>query len=568
MTLQSIFNHVLRKIKAVAKNDLPLTHDIFTTPPSPQQGNIAFPCFILAKVLKRPPHEIAAEIAAHLKKDTIIAHAQAVGPYVNIFVDPKLWNKAVLKSISAKKRTPHPTKIMLEYSSPNTHKEFHVGHVRNISLGAALVNIVRATGHEVIPVNYINDTGTHIAKCLWALMKFHKGEEPLRNKGEFLGKVYVEATKKSDDDEGAKKEISVILQKFEAKDAAIYELWQKTRQWSLDQFSKIYKEMNVSFDHVFYDSELLEEGKKIAAAMLAKGIAKKENGAVLVDLSSYHLDVFLLIKSDGTALYQTKDLALAQKKYDSFDIDESWHVVDVRQTHYFRQLFKTLQLNGFDKKLVHVPYEFVTLPEGAMSSRKGNVVLYGNLMQDALLKARQETKKRHSDWKTSKVHKVARTIAHAAIKFSMLKHENIQVITFELDKALSFEGDTGPYLLYTYARACSLLRKAGTEFGVPVPNFQEVDFLVYNTKYEHELLALISQWLMVVQKAGKEQKPSLVATYLLQLAHVFNELYHHVPVLHHGAREDVIARVYLVKRFSVLFKRMMTLLNIRLIDEM
>ena len=317
-----------------------LTADMLEFTPDPKLGHFAFPCFLFAKTLKLAPNAVAAKLADAMTPDDVIIKVEAVGPYVNFFLDATVFARAAFGDLAEKNTS--TTSVMVEFSQPNTHKEFHIGHVRNACLGVSLVRIFQECGDRAIPVNYIGDTGTHVAKCLWWYMKKYHGKAPRKNKGKFLGRVYVEATKESESD-SARSEISQMLQKLENHDPETEKLWRMTRQWSLDAFDEIYHELSVSFDHVYYESEMLDESKVMADEMIKKGIAKKDQGAVIVDLREYDLDVALLIKSDGTVLYGAKDIPLAFKKAQMFDFNESVYVVDSRQTFYFKQLFKVLQ---------------------------------------------------------------------------------------------------------------------------------------------------------------------------------------------------------------------------------
>ncbi len=565
-TLSEIRFHLKKTIENALGSNLKIDENLFTTPPQPEMGDFSFPCFLLAKEMKQDPKELAARLSDTIHTDDIIASVRGDGGYVNCAVWPQVLVSAIFATVSETKKIKTEDKIMLEYSQPNTHKEFHVGHLRNVCLGNALVNILRENGMKIISVNYINDTGTHVAKSLWAFSKFHANEVPSDHKGRFLASIYVEATQKSDENEDAKKEIAEVLRKLEDGDPQVMQLWHETRQWSLDHFDHIYALLKVSFDHVFYDSELIREGKDMVSELQKKKIAKKSQGAILVDLEVYGLDVFLLQKSDGTALYATKDLALAKKKYDTFDIDESIIVTDTRQSFYFKQLFKTLELYGFKKKMIHIPYESVTLPSGAMSSRKGNVILFDDLFDQACEKARHETRKRHPEWDQTRVLEVSTTIALTAMKFTMLKHENNQIITFDLDAALSFEGDTGPYILYTYARIQSIFRKILNNHIHLTDDL--VDYGWLQTTEERAVLRLMKDFNAILSESAVFYKPSLLAVYSLNLCHSLNTFYHQCPIVQEKHLETQHARVVLLRHAAQLIERLLRILNIPLLVEM
>ncbi len=499
-------------------------------PPDAEMGDFAVPCFYLAKLLRRSPNQIADELQSKIHPSGSIKSVQNVGPYLNFFVNPGVFGKKVIAEIIEKKekygqRKTGKEKIMLEYSQPNTHKEFHIGHSRNAILGSTLARLLGAVGHKVTPVNYIGDIGSHVAKCLWALDKFHQNEEAPKEKGRYLGKIYSEAVQKVEANPEYKKEADEILRKLEGGDKKWLALWKKTRQWSLDGFDSIYKILGCRFDYCFYESEVEKPGKKIVSDLLSRGLAEHSEGAVIINLEKYKLKNFLLLKSDGSSLYSTKDLALAQLKFKKYKIDESVVITDSRQSFYFQQLFKTLELMGFDKKMIHVPYEFVTLKDGAMASRQGNVVLFDDFYRQVLERATEETKKRHPDWDEKKVTATGRKIALAAIKFNMLKVGNDSVIVFDIDEALSFDGFSGPYLQYTVSRINSVFKKAKAGLG------GEADYGKMNSDIERELILKLADFPEVVAAAAQDCQPSELARYLFELARLFSSFYQTVPIL-------------------------------------
>ncbi|MEM4248533.1 MAG: arginine--tRNA ligase, partial [Candidatus Nanoarchaeia archaeon] len=365
---------------------------ILEIPKVTELGDFALPCFSLAARMKKDPKLIAKDIAAHIKftKDSAIKEVKVVGAYVNFFLNKTNLAGIVLQEVYKEKANfgaglKKTEKVMVEgFGQPNTHKAMHVGHLRNICLSDSLSKLLKFTGYPVITATYVGDIGTHVAKVLWYMQKYHSMHEhqKQKNKGEWLGKLYAESVKKVQNHPEYEKEVSEVLQKLEAKkDKDLTNLWKITRVWSLREFKRIYKQLGVDFDEWFFESEVEDAGKKIALGLLKKKIARKDQGAVLVDLSDYDLDVFLILKSDGTSLYSTKDLALAKMKFERYKIDRSIYVVGSEQAFYFKQLFKTLELMGFKQasKCHHLAYELVMLPTGKMSSRSGEVVLYSEI---------------------------------------------------------------------------------------------------------------------------------------------------------------------------------------------
>jgi len=528
--IDKIKKEILEAVKQAVSVDIDISKLEIEQPPKANMGDFAVPCFYLTKLLRISPNQIAQELKDKIRPHGAIKSVQNLGPYLNFFIDSKFLAQKVISEVEKKSakygsHKPVDTKVMLEYSGPNTHKEFHIGHLRNNVLGISLVNLLRFSGRKVIPVNYIGDIGAHVAKCLWAYDKFHKDEELPENKGKYLGAIYTEAVQRIEADESLAKEAAEVQQKLEAGDKYWTKLWKQTRQWSLDELNEVYKTIGAKFDKIFYESEVEKPGKKIVEELLEKGVAEKSEGAVIIDLEKYNLKKFLLLKSDGSSLYSTKELALAKLKFEKYKVDESYVVVDTRQSFYLQQFFKTLQIMGFDKKIAHIPYEFVTLKDGAMASRKGNVVPFEDFLDEVIKVISEETRKRHADWPNDEVSSTAKKVALGAIKFYMLRVGNNSVITFDLEEARSYDGFTGPYLQYTVSRINSVLNKPEAKTG------KKPDFSLLTDLLEKKLLIGLARFPEVVVEAAKELDPSSLAKYLFDLAKDFSSYYQAVPIL-------------------------------------
>ncbi|MBI4598922.1 arginine--tRNA ligase [Candidatus Uhrbacteria bacterium] len=555
---------------ALGKQYTPVVDDL-ETPPDRALGDLAFPCFTLAKGLKRNPAELAVEIAAKVETGGLIRKAEAKGPYVNFSIQTSMFADSVLSEIASRKgeygtaEAANGKRVLVEYAQPNTHKEIHVGHLRNFFIGHAAVLLLKAAGYEVIPATYINDLGMHVAKCLWDLKKFHTGEPVPAGNAErvvLLGRVYAEATAAAEADPAAKEDISKIFQDLEAGRGPYLVLWKKTRKWSLDEMKGVFKEVGLSFDVWYFESDLIPAAHALVADFKRKGIAVDSQGAVIVDLEAEGLGANLLVRSDGTLLYNAKDLPLALKKEEDFHPDRSVYVVDNRQSLALRQLFATLRRAGFQKDLVHLAYDFVTLKEGAMSSRKGNIIRYQEFRDAILERARTETRARHADWSPKKVERTARAVAFAALRFGMLRQDPAKPILFDMDEALSFDGFTGPYLLYTLARAKSILRKArGRKVAI--------DGRKLVTPSEHRLVLTLAQYPSVVFETAQDFRFDRIAQCLFDLSKAFSEFYQEVPVLQSGADVATVgARLVLVKAVVQVLENGLTLLGLPTVDEM
>ena len=541
-------------------------------PPERELGDYALPCFRFAKDTKRKPQEIAATIATMLPPGGWLARTVAVGAFLNIFIDHQTLAAKVLPEVASgeafkqlKNLPAHRhEKVMIEFSQPNTHKEFHVGHGRNVCLGNSLVHLYRYCGYEVVSANYFGDDGTHIATVLSYLDRL-KPIPPKSHKGEWLGQMYVAAKRELEDADAETKtkllaDISRIHRQIETKAGDIYQTWQKTRQWSLDDFAAIYDWLSVHFDVLFYESEVSEDAQTIVDQYLTKGVFKVDQGAVGVDLKPYKLGFCILRKSDGNTLYATKDLALAKRKFEDFSITRSIYVVADEQNHHFRQVFKVLELMGFPeaKQCFHLSYGMVVLPEGKMSSRDGTAVSFNSLRQMMLDHLNAILAKYSGEWTADEIAATAHQLCDGAIKYGMVSTDPVKEIVFNLEDWLSFEGNSGPYLMYSFTRTRSILRKAEEQGLAPS--------LLYVTELkaasEHELLRFILDFNRVVAIACENCKPSILAMHLFYMCKAFNRFYVDVPVLKAETRELASARLAVTSAFGETLKQGLLLLGI------
>ncbi|MBD3310797.1 arginine--tRNA ligase [Candidatus Woesearchaeota archaeon] len=542
---------------------------VLTEPPDPSMGDYAFPCFELAKQQGKKPGEVAEDLARTIQLGDHIREVKVSGPFLNFFVNKEKLSEDVLRRIFKEKkdygrRKPGEKNILVEYFQANTHKGVHIGHIRNICLGEALCRLLEADGQKVTRLNYQGDIGPHVAKCLWGYLNLHKGEEPDYKKGIWLGRVYAEASEKAAEDENVEQEIREMTKKLYQGDKQLMSIWKKTRNWCLDDFDDLYDEIKVHFDRIFFESEVEEPGRKIVEKMLEQGLAKKDQGAVVIDLEKEDLGVFLLLRNDGVALYSTKDLGLQHLKLQEFGKpDASFHVVGSEQSLYFRQLFKTFEkikcpLAGISE---HISYGLVMLPEGKMSSREGTMVLYEELVSKLRQEAMRGVEERHTGWKQQDKRKSAENIAFGALKFTMVNRENNKNITFDWEKALSFEGESGPYVQYAHARICSILRKYGSDVE------DEVDFRLLRHSKEHELVALMARFRDTVSEAAKGRKPHAIARYALDLAQLFSEFYRDCQVISDD-KDLTKARILLAECTRQVIENCLNLLNIEASERM
>ncbi|KKR85042.1 MAG: Arginine-tRNA ligase [Candidatus Uhrbacteria bacterium GW2011_GWA2_41_10] len=562
---------VLKALKTALGKQYAPSVDELETPPEPRFGDFAFPCFALAKGWKKSPVEIAVELVGHIEIKGLIRKVEPRGPYINFFLDTARFGKIVVEQIEQEKTayghsvSGADKSVLVEYAQPNTHKEIHVGHLRNFFVGYTTTKLLETVGYRVIPVTYTNDLGMHVAKCLWAMKKFHvKEADPSKEeRSAFLGKVYTEATQASETYPNAKEEISAVFQALESgKRGPFLSLWKKTRKWSIEEIKGVFKELGLIFQAWYYESDFIESSHLLIEDLKHRQVARLSEGATIVDLSEEKLGVNLLVRSDGTLLYNAKDLPLAMRKEEEFHPQRSLYVVDVRQSLAMQQLFATLKRMGFQKELTHLSYDFVTLKEGAMSSRKGNIVRYQDFRDSMVEWAHTETQKRHTDWKQTKMEKVARAVAFSAMRFGMLRQDLSKPIVFDMEEALSFDGFSGPYLLYTYARIQSILRK------VERRSLEKRNMSSWKTEQEHQLFVTLASYPHVVFQTAQDFHLDRLAQYLFELCKQFSVFYHEVPVLQAETAEQMADRATLVAVTGQTIKNGLSILGIQTIEEM
>lgn len=520
-------------------------------------SNVAMVC---AKFAKMPPLEMAKRIVAILHLPDGVSVSIAPPGYINFLFDASVYREtidAIFSGSFFSVQMDCKERIMVEYSQPNTLKEFHIGHLRNVFLGSAIVNVLRSVGHEIIAANYIGDTGTHIGKCLWGLRKFHSSEdlENAKNKGEFLGSVYAEATKAIAEHPEYEEESRALQMALDQGDPELNMLWKKTREWSLQEFKDLYQKLDISFDEWFFESEEEKEGKRILPELLKQGIVEESDGAVIANLDREGLGVLVLVRRDGAPLYGLKDIPLAKRKFEEFKLDRSIYVVDVRQSLYFRQLFAVLTRMGFVKPMIHVGYEAVGLSSGeGMSSRKGNVILARTLIDRAVEKVREQFPDSPDPF----------SIAVGAIRFSMLKHSAESKILFDIEEATTLHGATGPYVQYAYARMSSIERKAES-MGIVVSSDS-----LHQLSHSKEvlLLRIIMRQPEILQDVARDYGVHRLAHYAIEIADAFHSFYDHCIVLDESDRALSSARLSLVRAAKTVLSETLRLMGVSAPEKM
>jgi arginyl-tRNA synthetase len=494
-----------------------------------------------------------------------LARVEADKAYINVYFDTgtyatRVVNAAIQAGADFGRGEPKAERVMVEYAQPNTHHSFHIGHARNALLGEALARLVEFAGFPTIRASYPGDIGLGVITVMWGYQKFYAGQEPagVHERGQWLLKIYTEATakltpreneteKEKAVREGYEAERRELYRKWDAGDPAARELWRETRQWSLDELNDILKTLDIKIDVFFFESEVDEPSKIIVNDLIARGVAEDNRatgGPVIVKideklgLKKEKYRVAVLLRNDGTTLYLTKDLALAKQKFEQYHVDRSVYVVDVRQSLHFQQAFKILELMGFPQapKCYHLAYGFVSLPEGAMSARKGNVVLFKDVADEAYRRVHAVIAEKNPDLTETERDAVAHKVGLGALVYALLSVDNVRDMTFDWNTALSFDGQTAPYIQNAYVRASSILKKAG---AAPA----EAAFNYTLASHEVELIDLISRFPAAVQLAAQDYKPLHIANYVYELAKSFHSFYHATPVLQ--AETDAIRQARL-----------------------
>ncbi len=485
--------------------------------------------------------QIAEQVAIQLERPPGIQRVETQKGYLNLYFSTGEFSKRAIATVLEQGDSygcspPNGQKVMVEFSQPNTHKAFHVGHLRNVMLGGAMSNILECAGFEVVRANYIGDIGLHVIKWLWNYLDRHQGQKPQQDKTRWMGDLYAEADQRLEQDPSLETEVRQLFARWDRQDVEVVALWKETRSWSLEGFDEIYQLLNISFDRVYFESDVEAEGKTLVDDLVARGIAVDErpDGPVIIridellGLEKEQYRVLVVLRSDGTSLYSTKDLALAIKKFAEFDLHRSIYVIDVRQSLYLQQIFKTLEIMGYGwaERTYHLPYEIVNLPGNVtMSSREGTVVLLEDLIREAKIRARKIVEEKNPELTDAEKEAVAQQVAMGAIKYPMLARDNTKMVTFDWEAALDFNGQAAPYIQYAHVRASSILRRIEGRLPGPVLPGYEMH------PAEVELIDLIARMPAEIVRAAAEYRTLHITNLAYELARAFNNFYNQCPVL-------------------------------------
>ena len=568
------------------------------------EGHLTLVVFPFLKMSKRGPEQTAQEIGEYLKaNDPAVAAFNVIKGFLNLTIASATWIE-LLNEIQADEQyglvqvTDASPLVMIEYSSPNTNKPLHLGHVRNNLLGNALANIVAANGNKVVKTNIVNDRGIHICKSMLAWKKYGNGETPETSgkKGDHLvGDYYVSFDKHykaevkelmakftaqgmSDDEAKAKaeaesplmQEAREMLVKWEAGDPEVRGLWEMMNNWVYAGFDETYKKMGVSFDKIYYESNTYLEGKEKVMEGLEKGFFyKKEDGSVWADLTAEGLDHKLLLRGDGTSVYMTQDIGTAKLRFADYPINKMIYVVGNEQNYHFQVLSILLDKLGFEwgKSLVHFSYGMVELPEGKMKSREGTVVDADDLMEEMIATAKETSQElgKLDGLTQEEADDIARIVGLGALKYFILKVDARKNMTFNPKESIDFNGNTGPFIQYTYARIQSVLRKAA-ESGIVIP--EQIPAGIELSEKEEGLIQMVADFAAVVKQAGEDYSPSIIANYTYDLVKEYNQFYHDYSILREENEAVKVFRIALSANVAKVVRLGMNLLGIEVPSRM
>ncbi|WP_069650937.1 arginine--tRNA ligase [Caloranaerobacter ferrireducens] len=555
---------VSEKVESLSQEDVEALIEI---PPSHDMGDYAMPCFKLAKAFRKAPNLIAQEIVEILDSKDYFEKIENVGPYVNFFIDKKVLAKTVLEEIFSKKENYGSSdlgsgkNIVIDFSSPNIAKPFHVGHLRSTVIGNALYKIYEFLGYNCIGINHLGDWGTQFGKLITAYKKWGNKEEIEKEPIKTLLKLYVKFHDEAELNPELEEEGRRWFKKLEDGDEEARKLWNWFVDLSLKEFNKIYDLLKVKFDYFTGESFYNDKMDRVIELLKEKNLLKESKGAYVVDLEKFDMPPCLVLKSDGATLYPTRDITAAIYRKETFNFEKALYVTDYSQNLHFAQWFKVIELMGFEwaDKLEHVPFGRVSTEEGRMQTRKGNVILLEELLNKAIDKVREiiEEKNPNLDNKDE----VARQVGIGAVIFNDLSNNKIKDIVFNWDRMLSFDGETGPYVQYTHARANSVLNKKQYDIT------NDVDYSILTNQEAVDVIRLLQSFPEAVVNAMEKNEPSIITRHIVDIAQAFNKFYHECPII---VEDENIqkARLLLVFAAKTVLKTGLGLLGIDAPDKM
>ena len=541
--------------------------EMIEIPQDSKMGDFAFPCFKLAKVMRKAPPLIAQEIAESVASSGIFDKVEAVNAYVNIFLPKAEIAAETLKTVLDKGDAFGTTDkgagktVIVEYSSPNIAKPFHIGHIRSTVIGNSIYKIYKALGYDMIRINHLGDYGTQFGKMISAYRRWGNKEDVEKAPIKTLLGYYTKFHEEAEKDPSLEEEARQIFAKLEHGEKEEVELWQWFRDESLKEFNRVYGMLGIEYDSYNGESFYSDKMPRIENELEEKGLMVESRGAQVVDLEEYGLGTALIKKSDGSSLYITRDIAAAVYRKETYDFYKNIYVVASQQTLHFQQLFKILELMGYTEASsgsIHVPFGLVSLEEGTMSTRQGRVVFLEDVLNSAVDKTREIIAEKNPD--ADNVDEIASQVGIGAVIFNELSNNRIKDYTFKWDTVLNFDGETGPYVQYTHARCASLLRRAGEDV-VSKAKDMAINFDYISSENAHELIKLLYAYPSYVELAGEKYEPSVVTRHIIDIAQGFNRFYHDEHIITEN-EDEKIAKIALTLATKTVIKNGLALLGI------
>ncbi|ADL52480.1 arginine--tRNA ligase [Clostridium cellulovorans] len=556
---------ISEKICSTVELEVNFVCGLLEVPPKPEMGDYAFPCFQLAKTLRKAPNAIAVEIAEKINKEGF-EKVESLGPYVNFFLDKGVFTKNIVEKVLSEGDSYGSSdfgqgkNICIDYSSPNIAKPFHVGHLFTTVIGNSLYKMFNFVGYNSIGINHLGDWGTQFGKLIYAYKHWSNEEDLEKDPIKELLRIYVKFHDEAEKDETLEDEGRAYFKKLEDGDKEATELWQRFKDVSLREFKKVYDLLGVDFDSYAGESFYNDKMDVIVEELKNKKLLVESNGAQVVNLEEYNMPPCIVLKSDGATIYATRDLAAANYRKNTYDFEKCIYVVGKDQSLHFKQIFKVLELMGNDwaKECHHVPFGLVRFADKKLSTRKGDVIFLDELLAESVAKTLEIINEKNPNLENKE--DVSKKVGIGAMIFTYLKNSREKDIVFDWKEMLSFEGETGPYVQYTYARAKSILRRIGEGSG-------ECDYTLLSSKEEFELAKSLEGLQAAIFQAIEKLEPSIVTRYVIEVSKAFNKFYNACQIT---TAEDSVknARLKLVSATTVVIKNALNLLGIDAVEQM